>query len=85
GKQFFLEGKRASPSIGLFWQPFDFTEITQAYKQYASCLSVLSDEKYFQCSFDYLAFVRSQVEQPLFCKDVFFDEFQVYMAGLYGG
>ena len=48
-------------------------------------MSVLTDEKYFQGSFDYLEFVRSQVEQPLICKDFFIDEYQVYMARIYGG
>ena len=85
GTQFILECKKASPSKGLIRQPFDLTEITQAYKQYATCMSVLTDEKYFQGSFDYLAFVRSQVEQPLICKDFFIDEYQVYMARIYGG
>ncbi|WP_409423218.1 bifunctional indole-3-glycerol-phosphate synthase TrpC/phosphoribosylanthranilate isomerase TrpF [Pseudoalteromonas sp. RW-H-Ap-1] len=85
GTQFILECKKASPSKGLIRQPFDLTEITQAYKQYATCMSVLTDEKYFQGSFDYLEFVRSQVEQPLICKDFFIDEYQVYMARIYGG
>lgn len=85
GTQFILECKKASPSKGLIRQPFDLTEITQAYKQFATCISVLTDEKYFQGSFDYLEFVRSQVEQPLICKDFFIDEYQVYMARIYGG
>ena len=85
GTQFILECKKASPSKGLIRQPFDLTEITQAYKQYATCMSVLTDEKYFQGSFDYLEFVRSQVEQPLICKDFFIDEYQIYMARIYGG
>ncbi|OLF80020.1 bifunctional indole-3-glycerol phosphate synthase/phosphoribosylanthranilate isomerase [Pseudoalteromonas haloplanktis] len=85
GTQFILECKKASPSKGLIRQPFDLTEITQAYKQYATCMSVLTDEKYFQGSFDYLEFVRSQVQQPLICKDFFIDEYQVYMARIYGG
>jgi indole-3-glycerol phosphate synthase / phosphoribosylanthranilate isomerase len=85
GTQFILECKKASPSKGLIRQPFNLTEITQAYKQYATCMSVLTDEKYFQGSFDYLEFVRSQVEQPLICKDFFIDEYQVYMARIYGG
>jgi indole-3-glycerol phosphate synthase/phosphoribosylanthranilate isomerase len=85
GTQFILECKKASPSKGLIREPFDLGEITSAYKQHASCMSVLTDEKYFQGSFDYLEFVRSQVEQPLICKDFFIDEYQVYMARIYGG
>ncbi|WP_289169433.1 bifunctional indole-3-glycerol-phosphate synthase TrpC/phosphoribosylanthranilate isomerase TrpF [uncultured Pseudoalteromonas sp.] len=85
GTQFILECKKASPSKGLIREPFDLTEITSVYKKYASCMSVLTDTKYFQGSFDYLEFVRSQVEQPLICKDFFIDEYQVYMARIYGG
>jgi indole-3-glycerol phosphate synthase/phosphoribosylanthranilate isomerase len=85
GTQFIFECKKASPSKGLIREPFDLVEITAAYKKYASCMSVLTDTKYFQGSFDYLEFVRSQVEQPLICKDFFIDEYQVYMARIYGG
>ncbi|NMM39477.1 bifunctional indole-3-glycerol-phosphate synthase TrpC/phosphoribosylanthranilate isomerase TrpF [Pseudoalteromonas arctica] len=85
GTQFILECKKASPSKGLIREPFDLAEITHVYKNYASCISVLTDEKYFQGSFDYLEFVRSQVEQPLICKDFFIDEYQIYMARIYGG
>ena len=83
--QFILECKKASPSKGLIREPFDLAEITRVYKNYASCISVLTDEKYFQGSFDYLEFVRSQVEQPLICKDFFIDEYQIYLARIYGG
>ena len=85
GTQFILECKKASPSKGLIREPFDLTEITSVYKKYATCMSVLTDEKYFQGNFDYLEFVRSQVEQPLICKDFFIDEYQIYMARIYGG
>ncbi len=85
GTQFILECKKASPSKGLIREPFDLTEITAVYKKYASCISVLTDTKYFQGSFDYLEFVRSQVEQPLICKDFFIDEYQIYLARIYGG
>lgn len=85
GTQFILECKKASPSKGLIREPFDLTAITSVYKKYASCMSVLTDEKYFQGSYKYLEFVRSQVEQPLICKDFFIDEYQVYMARLHGG
>lgn len=85
GTQFILECKKASPSKGLIREPFGLAEITRVYKNYASCISVLTDEKYFQGSFDYLEFVRSQVEQPLICKDFFIDEYQIYLARIYGG
>jgi indole-3-glycerol phosphate synthase/phosphoribosylanthranilate isomerase len=85
GTQFILECKKASPSKGMIRDNFDLDEITDVYKRYASCISVLTDEKYFQGSYDYLAYVRSKVEQPLICKDFFIDEYQVYLARLNGG
>ena len=85
GTQFILECKKASPSKGLIREPFNLDEITSVYKKYATCMSVLTDEKYFQGSYQYLEYVRSQVEQPLICKDFFIDEYQVYLARLSGG
>ncbi|CAH9051994.1 Tryptophan biosynthesis protein TrpCF [Pseudoalteromonas sp. CIP111854] len=85
GTQFILECKKASPSKGLIRENFDLDEITRVYKRYASCISVLTDEKYFQGSFDYLSYVRQKVEQPIICKDFFIDEYQVYLARLNGG
>lgn len=85
GTNFILECKKASPSKGLIREKFDLEEITAAYKHYAACISVLTDEKYFQGSFDYLAKVRTLVKQPLICKDFFIDEYQVYLARFFGG
>jgi indole-3-glycerol phosphate synthase/phosphoribosylanthranilate isomerase len=85
GTNFILECKKASPSKGLIRDNFNLDEITGAYKHYAACISVLTDEKYFQGSFDYLTKVRSLVNQPLICKDFFIDEYQVYLARLHGG
>ncbi|BBN81315.1 tryptophan biosynthesis protein TrpCF [Pseudoalteromonas sp. A25] len=85
GTQFILECKKASPSKGLIRAHFDLDEISSVYKRYASCISVLTDEKYFQGSYDYLSYVRKKVEQPLICKDFFIDEYQVYLARLNGG
>lgn len=85
GTQFILECKKASPSKGLIREPFNLDEITSVYKKYATCMSVLTDEKYFQGSYQFLEYVRSQVEQPLICKDFFIDEYQVYLARLSGG
>ena len=48
GTQFILECKKASPSKGLIREPFDLAEITRVYKNYASCISVLTDENIFR-------------------------------------
>ncbi|MFY8297621.1 bifunctional indole-3-glycerol-phosphate synthase TrpC/phosphoribosylanthranilate isomerase TrpF [Pseudoalteromonas sp. SS15] len=85
GTQFILECKKASPSKGLIRDNFNLDEITGVYGKYATCISVLTDEKYFQGSFDYLTYVSKKVDQPLICKDFFIDEYQVYLARLHGG
>ena len=45
---FILECKKASPSKGLIRAEFNLPEIANVYKNYASAISVLTDEKYFQ-------------------------------------
>jgi indole-3-glycerol phosphate synthase/phosphoribosylanthranilate isomerase len=85
GTNYILECKKASPSKGLIRENFDLAEIAGVYKHYAACISVLTDEKYFQGSYAYLREIRQLVEQPLICKDFFVDPYQVYLARLCGG
>lgn len=80
---YILECKKASPSKGLIRADFDLDAIAQVYKHYASAISVLTDEKYFQGDFRYLAQVRGQVSQPILCKDFMIDPYQVYLARFY--
>lgn len=81
---FILECKKASPSKGLIRPDFDVSAISNTYSRYASCISVLTDERYFQGSFDYLRTVTSEVDQPVICKDFFVDTYQVYLARYHG-
>ncbi|MEB3292703.1 MAG: indole-3-glycerol phosphate synthase TrpC [Synechococcales bacterium] len=79
------EVKKASPSQGVIREDFDPVAIAQAYQAGgASCLSVLTDQKFFQGSFDYLAQVRSAVTLPLLCKDFVIYPYQMYWARLHG-
>lgn len=80
---FILECKKASPSKGLIREHFDLDEILAAYTPYAAGISVLTDEKYFQGSYDYLAYVAERVSQPVLNKDFFVNEYQVYLARHY--
>lgn len=80
---FILECKKASPSKGLIRENFDLDEILAAYTPHASAISVLTDEKYFQGSFDYLKYVTDRVKQPVLNKDIFIDPYQVYLARYY--
>ncbi len=77
---YILECKKASPSNGLIRSEFKPTEIAQVYKNYASVISVLTDEKYFQGDFAYIQQVRDVVTQPVLCKDFIINEYQVYLA-----
>ncbi|UGA56033.1 bifunctional indole-3-glycerol-phosphate synthase TrpC/phosphoribosylanthranilate isomerase TrpF [Vibrio sp. VB16] len=80
---FILECKKASPSKGLIRDDFDLDYIASVYANHASAISVLTDEKYFQGSFDFLPQVRSQAPQPILCKDFMIDTYQVYLARHY--
>uniref|UniRef100_A0A5B6ZCJ4 indole-3-glycerol-phosphate synthase n=1 Tax=Davidia involucrata TaxID=16924 RepID=A0A5B6ZCJ4_DAVIN len=76
------EVKKASPSRGVLRENFDPVEIAQAYeKGGAACLSVLTDKKYFQGSFENLEAIRSAgVKCPLLCKEFIIDAWQIYYA-----
>ncbi|XP_020193984.1 indole-3-glycerol phosphate synthase, chloroplastic [Aegilops tauschii subsp. strangulata] len=76
------EVKKASPSRGVLRENFNPVEIAQAYeKNGAACLSILTDEKHFQGSFENLETVRnSGVQCPLLCKEFVIDIWQIYYA-----
>lgn len=80
---YIFECKKASPSKGLIREHFDLDEIIAAYAPHAACISVLTDEKYFQGKFDYLPYVRERVTQPVLNKDFFVDPYQVHRARFY--
>ncbi|MCC5600803.1 indole-3-glycerol phosphate synthase TrpC [Nostoc favosum] len=75
------EVKKASPSRGIIRADFDPVAVAQAYERGgAACLSVLTDHKFFQGSFDNLRSVRLQVALPLLCKEFIIDRYQIYLA-----
>ncbi|MGA3283319.1 MAG: indole-3-glycerol phosphate synthase TrpC [Verrucomicrobiota bacterium] len=75
------EVKKASPSAGVICQDFDPVRIAKEYEAAgASCLSVLTDEKFFQGSLDYLQQIRAAVKLPLLRKDFIIDERQILEA-----
>ncbi|HGN1707189.1 TPA: bifunctional indole-3-glycerol-phosphate synthase TrpC/phosphoribosylanthranilate isomerase TrpF [Providencia rettgeri] len=80
---FILECKKASPSKGLIREDFDPAVIAKTYAPYASAISVLTDEKYFQGNMAYLTIVSNTVKQPVLCKDFIIDPYQIYLARYY--
>ena len=75
------EVKKASPSAGVIRADFDPVRIAREYEAAgASCLSVLTDEKFFQGSLEYLKQIRGAVGLPLLRKDFIIDERQILEA-----
>ncbi len=81
---FILECKQASPSRGLIREDLNVPEIAAAYGQFASAISVLTEPEYFQGSYEILAEVRQQVQQPILCKDFVVDPWQIVAARYFG-
>jgi indole-3-glycerol phosphate synthase len=75
------EVKKASPSAGVIRPDFNPVRIAREYEAAgAGCLSVLTDEKFFQGSLDYLKQIRAAVDLPLLRKDFIIDERQILEA-----
>lgn len=79
------EVKKASPSRGVIRADFEPVAIAQAYQRAgATCLSVLTDTRFFQGSFENLQRIRQAVDLPLLCKEFIIDPIQIYLARLAG-
>ena len=79
------EIKKASPSAGIIIQNYDPKIIGKQYLKFgASCLSILTDEKYFLGKLEHIDQVKTAVKLPVLCKDFLIDPFQVYLAKSFG-
>jgi indole-3-glycerol phosphate synthase len=83
------EVKKASPSKGVLRADFIPADIAQSYAEgdgatSAACLSVLTDQQFFQGSVDYLKQARASCDLPVLRKDFMVDPYQVYEARVMG-
>lgn len=84
GNRYILEYKRASPSAGVINAALTADDVCRAYDGFADAVSVLTDEKYFAGSFNYLRRIRETLSVPVLCKDFILEPYQVYEARYHG-
>ncbi len=79
------EVKKASPLKGLLREDFDPLKIAKIYENNGACaISVITEEKFFQGSLNFLKEIRKSVNLPLLRKDFIIDEYEIFEAKVYG-
>jgi len=79
------EIKKASPSAGVIVNNFDHLEIAKMFVDNgATCLSVLTEEKYFLGKLEYIQEIKKKFKIPILAKDFFIDPYQIALSKSYG-
>ena len=79
------EIKKASPSSGVIIDDYDPVKIASTYqKNNSTCLSVLTEEDFFNGSLDHISKIKEKVNLPILCKDFFIDKFQIPLSKSFG-
>ena len=84
GINLIAEIKKASPSAGVLRQQFDVKEIASLYNKHAQAISVITDEKFFQGSINYIKQAKEVSQLPILRKDFIIDEYQLYESAAAG-
>lgn len=85
GMRIIAEVKKASPSAGVIRADFDPVTIARIYAEHgADCVSVLTDEHFFQGHLDYLSRIRQSIDRPVLRKDFILERYQLLQARVAG-
>ena len=79
------EIKKSSPSAGILLKDYNPLDIAKLYiKNGAACLSVLTEENFFQGKMEHIRNIKNNYTIPILCKDFFIDTYQVTLAKSFG-
>ena len=79
------EIKKASPSAGILIDNFNHLDIAKIYiENGATCLSVLTGEKYFLGRLEHIRDIKKKFKIPILAKDFFIDPYQIALSKSYG-
>lgn len=84
GRNFILECKKSSPTLGDFCKDFNLDKIISCYENKACAISVLCEEHFFKGSIEFLKYVKARTKLPVICKDFIICKEQIknaYIAG----
>ena len=85
GISLITEIKKASPSAGIIVKNFDHLNIAKIYiENGATCLSVLTEEKYFLGKLNYIQDIKNKFKIPILAKDFFIDPYQIALSKSFG-